>query len=56
MVVDRDVGFKPEGVDGTEAGLCFFADNEIDRHPTGSCVTVRMALAHAKNLRSVGQK
>lgn len=56
MIVDRDAGFRPEGVDGTETGLCFFADDEIDRSPTGSCVTARMALAHAKKLRPVGQK
>lgn len=56
MVVDRDVGSRPDGVDGTETGLCFFADDEIDRSPTGSCVTARMALAHAKKQRPVGQK
>lgn len=56
MVVDRDFGSRPEAVDGTETGLCFFADDEIDRSPTGSCVTARMALAYAKKLRSVGQK
>ncbi|KAJ5906956.1 uncharacterized protein N7473_003872 [Penicillium subrubescens] len=56
MVVDRDVGSRPERVEGTETGLCFFADDEIDRSPTGSCVTARMALAHAKKQRSVGQK
>ncbi|KAF3395987.1 Trans-3-hydroxy-L-proline dehydratase [Penicillium rolfsii] len=56
MVVDRDVGSRPDGVDGTETGLCFFADDEIDRSPTGSCVTARMALAHAKKQRFVGQK
>lgn len=56
MVVDRDVGSWPDGVDGTETGLCFFADDEIDRSPTGSCVTARMALAHAKKQRLIGQK
>lgn len=56
MVIDRDVGSRPEGVEGVETGLCFFADDEIDRSPTGSCVAARMALAQAKNLRSIGQK
>ncbi|GLA30952.1 Diaminopimelate epimerase-like protein [Aspergillus phoenicis ATCC 13157] len=56
MLVDTNVGFKPDGVAGTETGLCFFADNQIDRSPTGSCVTARMALAHAKGERSVGQR
>ncbi|PYI06978.1 proline racemase [Aspergillus sclerotiicarbonarius CBS 121057] len=56
MVVDPDVGIRPEGVDGAETGLCFFADNEIDRSPTGSCVTARMALAYAKGERAIGQR
>ncbi|KAI5291586.1 hypothetical protein KEM54_003323 [Ascosphaera aggregata] len=56
MVVDEDVGLVPTGVDGAETGLCFFADHEIDRSPTGSFVTARMALAHAKGLRKTGQR
>ncbi|EHA25645.1 hypothetical protein ASPNIDRAFT_190033 [Aspergillus niger ATCC 1015] len=56
MLVDTNVGFKPDGVAGAETGLCFFADNQIDRSPTGSCVTARMALAHAKGERSVGRR
>ncbi|KAJ5937713.1 hypothetical protein N7454_004055 [Penicillium verhagenii] len=56
MLVDRDVGSRPDGVDGTETGLCFFAENQIDRSPTGSCVTARMALANAKNVRPRGQR
>lgn len=55
MVVDHENGFKPDGVDGAETGLCFFAEDEIDRSPTGSCVAARMALAHAKKLRVKGQ-
>ncbi|GKZ27407.1 hypothetical protein AbraIFM66951_005300 [Aspergillus brasiliensis] len=56
MLVDTEVGYKPDGVAGSETGLCFFADNQIDRSPTGSCVTARMALAHVKGERSVGQR
>ncbi|KAJ5689064.1 hypothetical protein N7462_003456 [Penicillium macrosclerotiorum] len=56
MVVDTEIGSRPEGVDGAETGLCFFADDQIDRSPTGSCVTARMALAHAKGIRQKGQK
>ncbi|PWY66490.1 Diaminopimelate epimerase-like protein [Aspergillus sclerotioniger CBS 115572] len=56
MVVDPDVGDTPEGVDGAETGLCFFADSEIDRSPTGSCVVARMALAYAKGERRIGQR
>lgn len=56
MVVDSIAGWKPEGVDGAETGLCFFADNQIDRSPTGSCVTARMALANAIGIRGPGQR
>ena len=56
MVVDSALGAKPDDVAGAETGLCYFADNQIDRSPTGSCVSARMALAHAKGLRGVGQR
>ncbi|RAL11157.1 putative proline racemase [Aspergillus homomorphus CBS 101889] len=56
MIVDSSIGSKPADVAGTETGLCYFADNQIDRSPTGSCVTARMALAHAKGVRPVGQR
>ncbi|KAF7155901.1 hypothetical protein CNMCM6106_007813 [Aspergillus hiratsukae] len=56
MVVDSTLGFRPDGVQGTETGLCYFAENQIDRSPTGSCVTARMALAYAKGVRSLGQR
>ncbi|CAG8902525.1 unnamed protein product [Penicillium egyptiacum] len=51
MVVDHEISFKPDGVDGAETGLCFFAEDQIDWSPTGSCVAARMALAHAKGTR-----
>ncbi|OQE41314.1 hypothetical protein PENCOP_c005G04077 [Penicillium coprophilum] len=35
-------------VSSEETGLCFFANQQIDRSPTGSCVAARVALAHAK--------
>ncbi|KAL2012402.1 hypothetical protein VTN00DRAFT_5120 [Thermoascus crustaceus] len=56
MVVDHKVGVVPEGSDGAETGLCYFADHQIDRSPTGSCVVARMALAYAKGLRKPGQR
>lgn len=56
MVVDHEIGSKPDGVDGAETGLCFFAEDQIDRSPTGSCVAARVALAHAKGTRKQGQK
>ncbi|PYH90105.1 putative proline racemase [Aspergillus ellipticus CBS 707.79] len=56
MIVDAALGARPANVLGAETGLCYFADNQIDRSPTGSCVTARMALAHAKGVRPVGQR
>jgi trans-L-3-hydroxyproline dehydratase len=56
MVVDSTLGFRPDGVQGAETGLCYFAENQLDRSPTGSCVTARMALAYAKGVRSLGQR
>lgn len=56
MIVDPRTGSKPENAYGAETGLCYFGENQIDRSPTGSCVTARMALAHAKGVRDVGQR
>ncbi|KAL2217358.1 putative proline racemase [Thermoascus aurantiacus ATCC 26904] len=56
MVVDDELGVVPEGSEGAETGLCYFADHQIDRSPTGSCVVARMALAYAKGLRKPGQR
>lgn len=56
MIVDPNTGHKPDNVVSAETGLCYFAENQIDRSPTGSCVTARMALAHAKGLRPIGQR
>ncbi|GAA6020926.1 hypothetical protein JCM10207_003189 [Rhodosporidiobolus poonsookiae] len=43
VVVDTEVA-----ADGHETGLCFFADQQVDRSPTGSAVAARIALAYAK--------
>lgn len=56
MLVDDSIGYSPEGVSGAETGLCFFADNEIDRSPTGSCVSARIALRYHKGLLSLTEK
>jgi trans-L-3-hydroxyproline dehydratase len=37
------------------ANICIFAEREVDRSPTGSGVTARIAVAHAKGLISLGQ-
>jgi len=50
-------GFKTrQGVNSEETGLCFFANQQIDRSPTGGCVAARVALAHAKGALAVGEK
>lgn len=41
---------------GSETGLCFFANQQIDRSPTGGSVAARMALAHAKGVLRIGEK
>ena len=41
-------------VDQPSANLCVFAERQIDRAPTGSGVTARMALDHAKGLIKAG--
>ncbi|KAJ7025781.1 proline racemase [Mycena alexandri] len=46
MVVEK----TPQG----EIGLCFFADQQIDRSPTGSCVMARVALAVAQGRLQIG--
>jgi trans-L-3-hydroxyproline dehydratase len=42
--------------DETSFNLCVFAERQIDRSPTGSGVTARMALDHAKGLIGQGQE
>jgi proline racemase len=46
-----------DGGDGAErpsANVCVFAEREVDRSPTGSGVTARMALQHAKGQVALG--
>ncbi|KAF2734828.1 Diaminopimelate epimerase-like protein [Polyplosphaeria fusca] len=47
MVVDKSVGDVAPGSVGAETGFCFFADQSVDRSPTGSAVAARVAYAHA---------
>ncbi|KAJ5126654.1 Proline racemase [Penicillium atrosanguineum] len=67
MIVDTSLGHvataegtagfeTQQGVDAEETGLCFFANQQIDRSPTGGCVAARVALAHAKGTRALGEK
>lgn len=55
MVVDKDIG-KPLGTSlGAETGLCYFADQQVDRSPTGSAVAARVAYAYATGALGMGQ-
>lgn len=55
-----DLGFLygsilTDGVeDGPSTNLCVFAERQVDRSPTGSGVTARMALRHARGLAAQG--
>ncbi len=46
IIVTDDARRGNEPLDGAELGVCFFADQEIDRSPTGSGVAAREALAY----------
>lgn len=48
LVIDETVGKTALGSIGSETSLCYFADEQIDRSPTGSAVAARAALAYAK--------
>ena len=50
IVVDENYGGANESV-----GLCFFADQEVDRSPTGSGVSARVALAVARGQLGLGE-
>jgi trans-L-3-hydroxyproline dehydratase len=45
----------PDAEVAAETGLCFFADEQIDRSPTGSGVQARVALAYAKGHRHLNE-
>jgi proline racemase len=48
-----------DGGDGKEfptRNVCVFADSQLDRSPTGSGVTARMAAMHAKGMVELGEK
>ncbi|KAF8891645.1 hypothetical protein BD779DRAFT_1696027 [Infundibulicybe gibba] len=38
-----------------EVGLCYFADMQVDRSPTGSCVSAQVALAVEKGQLQIGE-
>ncbi len=61
---DPDLGYLygtivTDGGDGTlspSRNVCVFADRQVDRSPTGSGVTARIALARARNAVALGQE
>ncbi len=52
ILTDGADDFSPEPT----ANVCVFAEREVDRSPTGSGVTARIALQHARGLIALGQE
>jgi trans-L-3-hydroxyproline dehydratase len=46
----------PEDASHHSRNLCVFAEGEVDRSPTGSGVSARLAVLHARGLVEVGQE
>ena len=47
---------SPVGKDADSRNVCIFAEGEVDRSPTGTGVSARMALHHVRGEISIGQK
>lgn len=56
IVTDRSLGSRASDTLGAETGLCYFADEQIDRSPTGSGVQARVAMAMAKGELKLGDR
>ena len=56
IVTDDRRGQAADGTAGGDTCVCFFADQQVDRSPTGSGVAARRALAHAKGLMPPEQR
>jgi trans-L-3-hydroxyproline dehydratase len=54
VIVTDSVLREGKPVSNAELGVCFFADKQIDRSPTGSGVAAREALAYCKGERGPG--
>ena len=60
---EEDLGFlygtiidsPPAGKDANSRNVCIFAEGEVDRSPTGTGVSGRVALEHAKGRLAVGE-
>ncbi|KAH7250632.1 hypothetical protein B0J15DRAFT_496565 [Fusarium solani] len=55
LLEDPSTGVRPAGILETGSGMCIFGDGQVDRSPTGSGTSARMALAYARGARGVGQ-
>jgi trans-L-3-hydroxyproline dehydratase len=61
--LEKDLGFlygviftdRPEAPEHHSRNLCVFADTEVDRSPTGTGVSARLALLHARGEIQAGQ-
>ncbi len=51
IITDRNLPLKKPS-----KNICIFADAQVDRSPTGSGVTARMAQAHARGLYQMGEE
>ena len=56
IITDKKNGIPSKDSTGAELGLCLFADGQIDRSPTGSGVTARVATAYTIGQRKPGIK
>ena len=55
IVIDRNLGEPLGESKGAETGLHFYSDQEVDRSPTGSGVSARLAVAYAKGELQEGE-
>ena len=55
IVTDPALGEPASNTLGAETGICFFANQQVDRSPTGSGVQARVALAFTKDLMNLGE-
>jgi trans-L-3-hydroxyproline dehydratase len=55
IVTDGTLGKCQDGTLGAETGVCFFAEQQVDRSPCGSGVCARVALSVAKGERNILQ-
>jgi proline racemase len=46
----------PQGVDAHSRNVCVFAEGEVDRSPTGTGVSARLAIHHARGEIAVGER